>query len=75
MAAEKSAAGSILHRERPILRRAHFALCCLMHRQGLHRGGTIGSNQGSQRGRGHDGLETDPGVLAFLRFARWHVIK
>ena len=68
-------AGSILHRERPILRRAHRALCCLMHRRGLHCGGTIGLNQGSQRGHGYGRVEADPIVLAFSKFARQHVLK
>ena len=65
-----AAAGSVLHRDRPILRRAHHALCCSMHLRGLRRGGTIGSNQGSQRGHGHGRVEADPMVLAFLLFAR-----
>ena len=63
-------AGSILHRERSILRRAHCALCYSMRCRGLHHGGPIGSNQGSQRGDGHGRLEADPMVLDFFRFAR-----
>ena len=65
-----AAAGSILHRERPILRRAYCALCCLMYLRGLRHGGTIGSNQGSQRGHGHGRMEAAHMVLAFCRFAR-----
>ena len=65
-----AAAGSILHRERLILRRAHRALCCSMYLRGQRRGGTIESNQGSQRGHGHGRVEADAMVLAFSRFAR-----
>ena len=65
-----AAAGSILHYERPILRCAHGALCCLMHCQGLGRDSTIGLNQASQHGHGYGRVEADPMVVAFLRFAR-----
>ena len=65
-----AAEGSILHRKRPIVRRAHRALCCSMYCRGLRRGGTIESNQGSQRGHGRGRVEADPMVLAFLQFAR-----
>ena len=53
-----------------MLRRAHRALCCSMHLQGLRRDGTIGSNQGNQRGHGHGRVEADPTVLAVSQFAR-----
>ena len=48
-----------------------------MHIRGLCRGGTIESNQGSQRGHGHGRVEADAMVLAFSRFARYryHVFK
>ena len=58
-----TAAGSILHRERPTLRCADRAVCCSMHLRGLRRGGTIGSNQGSQRGHGHGRSEAEAMVL------------
>ena len=62
----------MLHCERQILRFTHRALYFLMHHQGLRRGGTIGSNQGSQRGHdhGHGRVEADSMVLAFYRLAR-----
>ena len=64
------AAGSILHRKRQILRHAHCALCCLMHRPGLRCDGIIDSNQGSKRSHGHGRVEVNSMVLAFLPFAR-----
>ena len=65
-----AAAGSILHCERPILRRADRVLCCSMHPRGLRRGGAMKSNQGSRRGHGHSGVEADAMILASSGFAR-----
>ena len=46
---------------------APYVVRCIVK---VRRGGTIGSNQDSQRGHGHGQVEADPMVLAFSRFAR-----